>query len=290
MLERFVPPAALAALVLASAAGAFAQQADVLAYFENQIPNTCSARDPLVGGTFIRQYREPTDQCSGLRVYHVVKGSPKPWSFVSGFVEDGYFKLANEIAVRSNGTFSDFRVFRDVSTGRKGVIDFQAVLPPPPSRVSWDQPPTVEEHWVDDDGQPSCAPTHHSRVDHGSSVRGTARRGQTLVGFLQDRRAASANPNAWHDVRTVVVSQFWGADSSFPEGRFEERYTYGRWLNPASGAWYGVGLMKCNRPLSPCSLLTCVWAILVGPGQGHERSGTDGEKEDRAGGGEAVLA
>jgi hypothetical protein len=45
-----------------------------------------------------------------------------------------------------------------------------------------------------------------------------------------------------------------------------------------------------NRPLSPCSLLTCVWAILVGPGQGHERSGTDGEKEDRAGGGEAVLA
>lgn len=51
-----------------------------------------------------------------------------------------------------------------------------------------------------------------------------------------------------------------------------------------------ITFLKRNRPLSPCSLLTCVWAILVGPGQGHERSGTDGEKEDRAGGGEAVLA
>lgn len=244
MLKRLALSSAFAGLVLGLAVTASGQETDILTYFENQIPNTCSASNYLVGGTFIRQYREPTNQCPGLPVYHVVKGSPKPWSFVSGFVEDGYFKLANEIAVRPNGTFSDFRVFRDTSTGRKGVIDFQTVLPPPPSRVSWDQPPTVEEHWVDDNGQPSCAATQHSRVDPGSSVRGTARRGQTLVGFLQDRRAASANPNAWHDVRTVVVSQFWGADANFPEGRFEERYTYGRWLNPANGVWYGVGLMK----------------------------------------------
>lgn len=232
--------AAMALSWLATAAAA--QDLDVMSYYVNQIPNTCSADDYRNGGTFYRQYREATSQCPGLAVYHSVKGSPSPWSFVSGYVENGYFKLMDEVFVGPGGAMSDFRVFRDVPSGRKGIIDFAVSLPP--AGVAWSHPPSVEEHWVDDAGRPSCAATHPARVDEGSSAWGFAWDSGTWTGWLQDRRAASPNKTVWHDVRTVTVAQYWGASWAFPLGRFVESYTYGRWRNPVNGAWYGVGLMK----------------------------------------------
>jgi hypothetical protein len=231
-------------LSLAWAAGlpAAAQTLNVMAYWVNQIPNTCTATNPAVGGTFHRQFPDDADQCPGLQIYHVTKGHPFPWGSGSGYVAGGYFRLMNEITMAAGGAMAAFRVFRDVSTGAKGVIDFQTVIPT--QGAAWVHAPSVEEHWVDDAGQPSCAATRHSRVDPGSSLWGRAWPSGTWTAWLQDQRAASTDRAAWHDVRTVTVAQFWGGSDLFPLGRFEERYTYGRWRSPVNGLWHGVGLMR----------------------------------------------
>jgi len=60
-------------------------------YWVTEVPSACVAVDPADLGSYVRQYREPTNQCPGLDVYHVVHGArTHPWSTESPYVKDGY--------------------------------------------------------------------------------------------------------------------------------------------------------------------------------------------------------
>lgn len=218
---------------------------DVMSYWEGQVTNACTAQDYGNPGTFHRQYREPSNQCPGLAVYHTVKGAglAHPWSYESFFIAGGFLKIMDEISINTaTGAFTDYRAFRDTTTGSKGIPFLKTSSSSTGS--SWTMPPTVEEHWGNSQGQPVCYNTQHLWVATGSSVSGFSYDSGTWAGWLQDRRPNSLDPNVWHDVKTVTVVQRWGPTSQFPSGRFSETYTYGRWLNPATGTWRGIGLVR----------------------------------------------
>jgi hypothetical protein len=232
-------------LTLASARPAAAQFIDVMSYWEGQVPNACTASSYTNPGTFIRQYREPTNQCPGYPVYHTVKGAGllRPWAYESFIFAGGFLKIMDEISVdNATGAFTDYRAFRDTATGSKGVIFLKS--PIRATGASWMIPPSVEEHWANAAGQPVCHNTHHLRVDTGSSVSGYGYRAGTWAGWLQDRRVNSQNPNVWHDVDAVAIVGSWGPTAQFPYGRFSETYTYGRWRDPATNTWRGIGLIR----------------------------------------------
>ena len=207
-----------------------------LLYFETQVPGACLAANVNNKGTYIRQYKEPTNQCSGLTVYHIVHGATTyPWSYESFYVSNGYLRQMNEIFINSsNGAFTSYRAFRDQNTLSKGI-------PTLPTYISGTSqffyaPPFHEENWTNGSGQPVCLNTQQNWV-WGSLNWTWVYHAGTYAGWLQDKRSNSLNPNTWHDVDVIVRMDQWG-------GNHYEYYHYARWLNPATGQWEGLGLIK----------------------------------------------
>lgn len=225
--------------VLAVAVAPLEAQLNTLSYFETQVPSACTAADPANRGTYHRQYLRGVNDCPGLTVYHVVKGgNAYPWSTESFYVSNGYLRQMIEISIdEATGVFTDYRAFRDTASGSKGILSLKTSIPNNGTVASWVVPAYVEEHWADNSGQPVCYNTIHLRVDNGSLTDGAAWYVGTWAGWLQDRRAASLNKNTWHDIRVIVRRERWG-------GNFEEFYYYAQWLNPATGTYQGLGLVK----------------------------------------------
>jgi hypothetical protein len=219
--------------------GSAQAQLNTLSYFETQLPGACTAASPTNRGTFIRQYLGASGQCPGLTVYHVVKGgNTYPWGTESFYVSNGYLLQMMEISINeSTGTFTDYRAFRDMTTGSKGIRWIATSIPSNGTAASWNVPYYVEEHWTNDSGQPVCYNTRHAWVDNGSLTDGAAWYVGAWSGWLQDKRASSLNKNTWHNVNVIVKRDRWG-------GNYEEFYYYAQWQNPATGTYQGLGLVK----------------------------------------------
>jgi hypothetical protein len=248
---QWTRPGVLVILLLALPASppATAQTIDNLSYFETQVAAACTAGDPNNPGTFSRQSKGGANDCPGLVVYYVAKGAGSiPWSSESFYVQSGYLKQMIEVGYdTSTGSITDYRAFRDTASGSKGIISMAATMGT--GGASYTIPHYVEEHWTDNSGQPVCFNTKHDRVDTGSGTNGSVYPGGTLTGWLQDKRAASLNQSTWHNVDTIIREDHWG-------GNFVEYYTYGRWLNPATSTWQGLGLIKWDfRRISPAAQL-----------------------------------
>jgi hypothetical protein len=238
MATRTVVQASVLALALATSAAAQTKYA--MDYFGTQVDAACIATDPNNPGTYERRYQEPTNQCPGLAVFHSVKGagSTGPWSTESFYIAGNNLKQMIELSLNSaTQQITDYRAFRDQTTGSKGIIFLANALT---AASSWSVTsylaPYVEEHWTNSSGQPVCYNTQHSRVDQGSVTRVTTYWSGTRYRWLRDLRHNSLNPNTWYDVDTVTVASYWGGNV--------ETYVFGRWQNPAIGTGQGVGLVS----------------------------------------------
>jgi hypothetical protein len=229
-----------ATVVLASVFGspAAAVTVDTLAFFAIAAPNTCVASDPGNPGTFLRTYQEPTNQCPGLTVFHQVKGwgPTGPWATESFYMSAGYIWQMMEISY-FNGTISSYRAFRNETNYWKGIkwvpTSFDSS-----TGASFSPVPLAIEHWTNDQGQAVCLNTKqwYEQVNNQSSGAATT----SLPKWIQDNRQASRDNTTYHDVDALVRWDIWGG------GQNLEEYYYGRWINPATGAWEPLGLVAWN--------------------------------------------
>ncbi len=208
-------------------------------FFETQVPAACLAEHPNNKGSYIRQYRDTTNPCPGLSVYHIVHGANAyAWSFESFYISNGFLRQMNEIFINENtGAFTFYRAFRDQTTLSKGIPTIPTYIPG--TSKFWYAPPYHEEHWTNGSGQPVCFNTQQNWV-WGSLNWTQVYDGGTYSGWLQDKRSSSQNPSTWHNVQVVVRVDQWGY------GNYEF-YHYGRWQNPATGQWQGLGLIKWEK-------------------------------------------
>lgn len=203
-------------------------------YWVNEVPGACTAVNPADLGSYVRQYREPTNQCPGVDVYHSVHGARvHPWSTESFYVKDGYLWQMMEIfQSEQTGQITSYRAFRNQQNFWKGFKIVKTVFN---NSFLWWHAPYKEETWTTPSG-PACFNTSQTSVDGSGDWEEMSYAG-TFYGWFQDKRSTSLNPNNWHDVDVVLRVGRWG-------GNFFERYYYGQWTNPASGQREGLGLIK----------------------------------------------
>lgn len=209
-------------------------------FFAAQDPQTCTARDVADLQTWNRQYRYG-GFCSQYVGYAVRKGQ-KTFPFGSEvFVENpasGYIEIVSEVSSNQvNGNVTDYRVFRDQATGIKGMpwlpLSFKSNL-----GKSWVSNVWLE-HWTNSSGNPSCSATVNAYQDDFSSTLDLVQYLGVWPAYVQDRRAGSPDFNAWHDVQVIKKTGIWGTSP-----QFTENYYYGRFLNPTTQSWEGIGLIK----------------------------------------------
>ena len=205
-----------------------------LDYFETQVTAACMASNTQSPGTYIRNIKD-SYQCSGLTVYHVVHGGGTyPWSTESFYVKDGYLWQMIEIFINeSNGDITSYRAFREQVNHWKGIPVLKTWFN---GSDSWSYPPYHEEYWTNGSGDPVCYNTHQNWV-WGSVNWTRVSHAGTYTNWIQDKRASSADPNAWHDVEVIVRTDQWGSNNY-------EYYHYARWFNPSTSQWEGLGLIK----------------------------------------------
>jgi hypothetical protein len=231
-------------------------------YFAPQAGNTCTAS--LVGdkNTWTRIYRYTG--CSGYVTFGVRKGlNTYPFgneTHVSN-AATGFIEIVDEVASKvSNGQVTDYRVFRDMGTGVKGMpwlpISFNSA-----TGKSWVSNEWIE-HWTNAAGNPSCQATQNSYQQEFHSTLDMVTYLGIWPGYVQDKRVGSPNPNAWLDVKVIEKTGIYGSNP-----QYTENYYYGQVLNPSTGAWEAVGLIKfevfqnstlttsnVNNKLETCSL------------------------------------
>lgn len=242
---------AAATLMLVLALPATGQTINTLDYWLTQTagvakPYACTAGNYSNHGTYSRHYQGAANDCPGLTVYHVTKGESGTnlWSTESYYADSGFVKIIQEVASYSSNPPADCvnngyptscdltRAFRDSASGWKGIPTVPLSFT---SGWSYNHQPYVEETWVT--GYRVCYSNNKLRWVNGSGVRIEMYQGPTFTGFLQDRRGTTP-PLTWHNVQTIERRDFWGG------GGDEERYWYGRWYNPRTSRWEGVGLVK----------------------------------------------
>lgn len=240
-------PSILTALVLVPSAAA--QTINTLSYWLTQTagiskPYSCTASNVTDHGTYFRQYLGGPHDCPGLTVYQLTKGESGQnlWSTETYYADSGFVKIIQEVTsyyrsppseCAANGfttSCDDTRAFRDNLSGSKGIPTVPLSFT---NGWSYNHQPYTEETWVT--GYRVCSSNDHIASVPGSGTRIEMYQGPTFTQFLQDRRGPSPS-NAWHDVQTIERRDYWGADS-------EERYWYGRWLNPQTNQWEGIGLV-----------------------------------------------
>lgn len=234
-LRRFLWLALFAVCATLATAPLEAATVNTLNYFANAYPSVCVAESPSIQGSFYRTFQEPSNQCPGLAVYHQVKGGgTSPWGTESFYIDAGWIWQMNEISYNdSNGAITHYRVFRNLTNHWKGIKWL------PTSFSSWGQSftplPAVVETWTDDQGVPVCLNTKQTNVpfpEFDSWVGVTS-----LSQWVQDKRSISLNQSTWHDLDAIVRQDVWGTVN-------RERYWYGRWLDPATGTWKPLGLVR----------------------------------------------
>lgn len=225
----------LAGLGLAPwSAGAFTVYVDQ--YFVTASANTCTAIDPLAVNAFHRQYNKAA--CPNTSNVHVRKRKgANTFASEHYIVDAGYYEILNEVTTRmSDGAVTEHRAFRDNSTGQKGLpwipVTFKSNL-----GKSFVTDSTVE-YWTTGSGAPACQDgTQHSDLPF-SSIEIVDWLG-VWQGYLQDKRSGSLNTTNWHNVEVIRKTQLFG--------NIDERYYYGKWLNPATAQWEGIGLVKYEK-------------------------------------------
>ena len=209
-------------------------------FFAAQAAQTCTAEVVSNPNTWNRQYRFG-GFCSGYSGYAIAKGQGTYPFGSEVFVENpasGFIEIISEVSSRvSNGKVTEFRVFRDQNTGIKGMpwlpLTFNST-----SGRSWVSNIWVE-YWTDSAGVPSCSSTQNSSQVPFSSTLDLVEYAGIWPAYIQDRRGGSPNPNAYHDVEVIKKTGIYGNNP-----QFTEIYYYGRFRNPTTLQWEGVGLVK----------------------------------------------
>jgi len=212
---------------------------------------SCTASSFNVSASFIRQYRGgPNDwPCAGLDVYFNTKGQGSGmWSSESYYIDGNYLKIIQELAIASPQDST--RAFRDDLTGWKGVVTVPLTFN---SGWSYNHLPYHEETWVSQHNV--CHDSVQTQNDVGSGTRIEMYAGPTLVRYLQDRRGTSP-ALTWNDVQTIERRDFWG-------NGYQESYWYGKWYNPTTRLWEGVGLIKWEQRLNGVLQYSTEWHYLV---------------------------
>jgi hypothetical protein len=237
-------------LVLGPAEMALAQTIDTLSYWITQTqgisqPHACTANNPNSQTTYFRQYQDVPSACPGLTVYQVAKGNGTGTKLQSGetyYANNGLVNIIEQVVSYPwnpppecvNAGFTqncdDTRAFRDDATGSKGIATVPLSFT---TGWSYTHPPYHEEAWIT--GYRVC----HSN-DLIASVPGSGKQifmnvGPTLTSFLYDYRGG--RHNGPYDVQTIQRHDTWGTNN-------DEYYYYGRWQNPDTRQWEGLGLVK----------------------------------------------
>lgn len=209
-------------------------------------PYACTAESYTNKSTFGRQYVGGPNDCPGLTVYHVTKGESGTnlWSTESYYANSGFVKIIQEVTSYSQNPPADCtnngyptscdltRAFRDDASGSKGIPTVPLTFT---NGWTYNHLPYHEETWLT--GYRVCSSNNQLRSIVGSGQRIEMYQGPTFTAFLQDRRGTTP-ALTWHNVETIERRDFWGG------GGDEERYWYGRWFNPSTQRWEGVGLVK----------------------------------------------
>lgn len=209
---------------------------DTLSYISMNVagPSLCLAGNTNDETSYMRVYQRPSSDCSPRRpLFFIAKGNGVPWSSESFFIKDGWLKNLDEVWYTETGEVKTIRIFRDNASGRKGVKMLPLKLKA--GGDSWDIEPYVNEWWTDEAGRPSCSGVNPNPSD-GESYRAEAQP-VVLRNWLSDRRMASRDPNTWHDVYAIKLTDYWGKNT-------KEYYYYGRWTNPATGKQEALGWVK----------------------------------------------
>jgi len=232
------------------------QAYNILDYFAITLPGVCTSRvdtgNPYLTG---RIYQGSPNQCTGLTVYHRVNGTTgqgvvAPGGSESYYVQNGWLWLMKEIFYQpTTGTIEQYRAFRNQTSYWKGIRWLPVSFPT--YGTGWNPQPYTEEFWTNSQGTPVCFNTTQTSIT-GGVYASTVHWGGYLVGHLQDRRAASANPNVWHDVETIRRADYYEASSV----RHRETYWYGRWQNPATGAREPLGLVRWEHAVLQSTWVT----------------------------------
>jgi hypothetical protein len=230
------------ALVAASFLPASGEAATIFTsdFFAAQAAQTCTAEVVSNPNTWHRQYRFG-GFCPGYSGYAVAKGQGTNPFGSEVFVENpasGFIEIVSEVFSRvSNGKVTEFRVFRDQNTGVKGMPWLPLTFNSTTGR-SWVSNIFVEQ-WTDANGLPACNPTQNSTQVPFSSTLDLVEYVGVWPAYVQDRRAGSPNPNAFHDVEIIKKTGIYGNNP-----QYTEVYYYGRFRNPTTLQWEGIGLVK----------------------------------------------
>jgi hypothetical protein len=244
-MSRFRPP--WSAIVLASffclmlAARPAAAFTVYSVHFFSAPNQTCMADHPTGLQGRWRLYPDGTP-CPEARYRLRVGGLTHPQKSVGYYrnTDTGFIEIMNEVkSNQSTGVIGENRVFRDMDTLIKGhkwlPWSFSST-----ATVSWTADIFVEE-WVDEvTGSPACGPnTVMSTSGEFHSDLETAKYIGVWPDFIADYRAASADTSVLHDIEVIR--------RTVEAGSTREEYHYGRWFNPATQSWFGLGLVKYEK-------------------------------------------
>ncbi|MEO8275518.1 MAG: hypothetical protein ABI639_04820 [Thermoanaerobaculia bacterium] len=222
---------------LSPARGSTIYSADFFAAAAN---NTCTAEVLTNPNTWIRQYRYG-GFCPDYPGFAIAKGQGSHPFGSEVFISDpvsGYIEITSEVASQvSNGKVTSYRVFRDQATGQKGMPWLPANFNSSTGK-SWVSDVSVEQ-WKNAVGVASCDATVNALSVPFHSTLDLVQYIGVWPAWIQDKRAGSPNPNAFRDVQVIKKTGIYGSN---PE--YTEIYYYGRFLNPTTLAWEGVGLIQ----------------------------------------------
>ena len=225
-----------------------AQTVNVLDYFQNTTP-ACDQVSPApcsAGSTRMGDQSLLIDgsACSQLPLYFLRKGTGAyPWAsetfwvrgqFLTGVEEHSYNPVDGTINTDPN---LPNRVFRELSNHYKGVPYMPLVVGTTPSVINV---PFSQEVWVDAGGQISCNGDHvkpDSYSESFSQWSETYFDANTAVAIYDCRGPAGCNYNSPGWASVVVRKDHWGSGNV-------ETYTFGRWWDPRTGQYEGLGLIQ----------------------------------------------
>ncbi len=209
-------------------------------FFAAQAAQTCTAEVVSNPNTWNRQYRYG-GFCPGYTGYAIAKGQGAYPFGSEVFVENpasGFIEIVSEVWSRvSNGKVTLYRVFRDQNTGIKGLPWLPLTFNSSTGRT-WVANGFLE-YWTEPSGVLSCSATVNSGQDPFSSTLDLVEYVGIWPAFIQDKRGSSPNLNAYHDVEVIRKTSIWGNN---PQNT--EIYYYGRFRNPTTLQWEGVGLVR----------------------------------------------